>query len=124
MSTSKEYATGCVWGLLAIAVIVLFVVIALYCIPKDNEFFKMVDSPQPLVYPKQLLSVPGNCKPYKNCFFPSTLSNPVSLNTGKRIKAKDTNKIWCEYSWRDCPAYRDCVDGKCVPKPDKKPFSR
>ena len=79
------------------------------------------DSPNPLVFEKQLLSVPGSCKPYTGCFFPSTMSNPISLDTGKRVPAKGTDKIWCEVSWRDCNAFQDCVDGKCIPKPDVYP---
>jgi len=77
----------------------------------DDELDK-----QPMVFPVNIKTAPGNCKPYSGCFFPSTQSNPIDLNTGKRETAKDVDKRWCSVSWRDCNAYQVCEDGKCVPK--------
>lgn len=74
----------------------------------------------PMVFDKQLNSYPENCTAYAGCFYPSFLSNPVSLKTGERYKnPEDKNpddKVWCEKSWRDCGAYQDCVNGQCAPK--------
>ena len=71
---------------------------------------------QPQVFKREILSVPGNCHPFLGCFYPSYMSNPVSLKSGKRKKAVNEDKIWCEKSWRDCGIYQDCVNGKCEPK--------
>lgn len=122
--TTKTEA--CAWALVAVVVFVLFVVIALCCfnnnvIVQPFTNLKRADFPTPLVYPKQLLSVPGSCKPYTGCFFPSTQSNPINLNTGKRYRAEGTDKIWCEVSWRDCNMFQDCENGKCVPKKNVYP---
>jgi len=97
------------FGILVFVFFIIAVLLAVYCC--KDEFR---DSPQPLKFTKQYLSVPGNCYPFMGCFFPSSLSNPVSVRTGKRKKVK--NQIWCKKSWRDCNAYQDCVNGKCVPK--------
>lgn len=107
-------------------IIILIVVIVLILTNKEN--FKSIEdhlaspvdsitsklSSQPLVFLKNYKVAPGNCKPYSGCFFPSTLSNPVDLNTGERTPVKDG--IYCEKSWRDCNAYQECVSGKCISK--------
>ena len=110
--TQTNYAKKWMYGLLVLVVIIIIFIIVFYC--SQSEPFR--DFPQPLIFTKQLNSVPGSCRPYEGCFYPSTLSNPISLKTGKRIPAKNENDVYCEVSWRDCNAYRDCIDGKCVPK--------
>lgn len=115
------------WALLVIAIIIIIFVIAFCCCNRDaivnyftnlgpvTETFR--DYPQPLVFPKEFISVPGGCKPYAGCFFPATNSNPISLRTGKRVPEEGTGKVYCEEAWRDCNAFQDCTNGKCVPKP-------
>jgi hypothetical protein len=108
------YAALCVLGLITI------VLLALYCC-NHADFFTNTngygkDWPSPLYFPKQLQSVPGNCSPYMGCFYPSSKSNPINLRTGTRDPEPQEDDIWCEKSWRDCAAYRSCVDGKCIPK--------
>lgn len=107
-----EFYQKCAYGFTVAAVIVIIFVIAFQC--SKEEPFR--DFPQPLIFTKQLNSIPGSCKPYEGCFYPSTSSNPYSLRTGERIPASNEDEIYCEVSWRDCNAYQNCVDGKCVPK--------
>ncbi len=76
---------------------------------------------QPGVFLKQVNSYSKNCMPYSGCFYPSFLSNPLSLKSGMREKAPEQNKVWCEQSWRDCGIYQDCVDGQCAPKKNVYP---
>lgn len=112
---------------LCLAVFVAIICLAIYCCKNVDEFADMggMDYPQPLKFIRQELSVPGNCKPFMNCFFPSQKSNSISLTKeGNRYKlpTEDEELKWCEISWRDCPAYRDCVNGKCIPKKYPKLF--
>lgn len=118
---------GKAWGAIVAAIIVIVFVIAFYCYNLDkftnvDKFTKVFTNnnielkQQPMVFTKQYLSVPGSCKPYSGCFFPATMSNPISLKTGKRVFEPKVNKVYCEEAWRDCNAYQNCIDGKCVPK--------
>jgi len=76
---------------------------------------------QPGVFLKQVNSYSKNCTPYSGCFYPSFLSNPVSLKSGIRENEPEQNKVWCEKGWRDCGLYQDCVDGQCAPKKNVYP---
>lgn len=69
---------------------------------------------QPLLYKHNIKSAPGNCIPYAGCFYPSTLANPVDPYTNTRYPENETKN--CDLAWRDCNAYQDCVDNRCVPK--------
>lgn len=107
------------YGFCVIAFIIIVILIALLVtynvnIGNDNETFSDELNTQPMVFTKNLQSVPGGCEPYKGCYYPMT--NPVDLQTGKRFKAEHENDIWCEKSWRDCNAYQTCENGKCIPK--------
>ena len=88
--------------------------------PGPSEPFVSINSKQkiagPLVFEKNIKTTPGNCFPYAGCTNPSTLANPVNLNTGKRDPAHVDDLVRCELAWRDCGAYQDCKDNKCVPK--------
>lgn len=124
--------TYCAWGLIVVVFIIIVVLISIYCCAENDPELKqklnvIVDTfaptlpyqqkiKQPQVFKDEILSIPGNCQPYSGCFFPSYMSNPVSLKSGIRHNAQDENKVWCEKSWRDCNAYQDCVDGQCKPK--------
>lgn len=83
-----------------------------------SEFQQKLSSPQaqPLVYPNNVKIAPGNCKPYSGCFFPAKAANPINLRTGERDNQPGSNLIWCEKSWRDCNAYQNCQNGRCVSK--------
>ena len=61
------------------------------------------EDPQPLYFKNQKLSVPKNCRPHYGCFF---TPGPSAYNPDEYT--------YCTEAWRDCAAYRDCVDGKCV----------
>lgn len=96
---------------LYIAIIVVFVVCLILLVfyvnqpeildsnkPKEGkENFTNMLSAQPMVYRQQLLNAPYECKPYMGCEWPN---------------ARDK----CQVSWRDCPAYRKCEQGMCLPK--------
>jgi hypothetical protein len=73
-------------------------------------------SNQPLLYDRNIKIAPGNCKPYSGCFFPATAANPINPYTGTREHQPDSDKVWCEKSWRDCNAYQTCEEGRCVAK--------
>jgi hypothetical protein len=112
----ENVVSSCMWGVLIILLLVAVVVISLHCcgllIPNGPN----KESFAPMVYKKNIMSVPGNCKPYMGCYYPSSLSNPVSLDTATRMSEfgeDDVNKNYCKKSWRDCNAYQDCVDGQC-----------
>lgn len=85
------------------------------CVKKTKEEFDGTLPEQPMIYTENIKIAPGNCQPYSGCFFPSSLANPVNPKTGKRAKPPGADDIWCEKSWRDCNAYQECVNGKCVP---------
>lgn len=119
------------YGILCALGFITIVLLALYCCNNVDLFTNVrggntngntngngygKDWPSPLYFPKQLQSVPGNCSPYMGCFYPSSKSNPINLRTGSRDPEPQEDDIWCEKSWRDCAAYRTCVDGKCIPK--------
>jgi len=126
---------GC--GFIVVICIIIVVLLAVY-IPQEpfknvnsmqeafdnvtrlyTDFVSSMGNPrvnQPLVFPTQLNSFPANCVPYAGCFYPSWLSNPVSLKSGVRENAQYQDEIWCEKGWRDCNAYQDCVEGVCRPK--------
>lgn len=92
--------------------IVLCVLIAIYS-GKSEGFLSLN---QPGIFKKNIKVAPGNCTPYSGCFYPSHLSNPVSLKSGRREAQPLENEIWCEEAWRDCNIYQDCVNGQCKPK--------
>lgn len=71
---------------------------------------------QPLVFPNTRYSFPNNCRPWEGCFYPSTWSNSIDPVSGMHIPEKDDNVTTCEFAWRDCAAFQNCVDGKCRPK--------
>lgn len=80
----------------------------------NNEPFAPVNTNvklnQPLAFENELLTTP--CKPWVGCLYP--MPNPINIKTGKRDPEHDKNI--CKEAWRDCPAYADCVNGKCKPK--------
>jgi hypothetical protein len=83
----------------------------------SSAYAKPVITGAPEVFLKNLKTTPGNCYPYAGCFYPSKFANPENLNTGERDSVPD-DEIWCEKAWRDCNTYQNCVDGKCVHKPN------
>lgn len=133
--------TCCLYGLLVVVTIIAIALIAAFCCnPNINDPFINFTEPfsqrlgglytdiaptlpqgnrridQPGVFRKQVKVGPGNCMPYSGCFYPSFMSNPVSLKTGRRLNEPKENEIWCEEAWRDCNIYQDCVNNKCTPK--------
>ena len=100
---------GSCCGIAFIVLLFIAVIITIACLESIEGF-------QPLVFTKSPKLVPGNCIPYSGCFFPSYMSNPINLKTGKRVKQPQENEQWCELSWRDCNAYQTCYDGKCISK--------
>lgn len=63
------------------------------------------EDPQPLYFKNQKLSVPKNCHPHYGC-----------VNTPGPSAFEPDEYTYCTEAWRDCAAYRDCIDGKCVIK--------
>lgn len=131
--------TCCMYGFFVIIVIIAIVLISVFCCRQQDTVSQFTEAftqrlgglyndisrtlpegnqhiEQPGVFRKQIDVGPGNCKPYSGCFYPSFMSNPVSLKTGMRRNEPKENEIWCEKSWRDCNAYQDCINGKCTPK--------
>lgn len=99
-------------GIVIAMIIIAFLIAALWgcgCYYTDklphklkNHAERFRDSPNPLIYLRQLLSIPKYCKPYAGC-------NALQDTTNQ-------NLTFCELSWRDCNAYEDCIHGKCIPK--------
>lgn len=63
----------------------------------------------------------------KQSFAPVNIEEPINAPVAflKQMnatgsKAPYVGNFWpaveCKVAWRDCPAYQDCVDEKCVPK--------
>lgn len=102
------------WGVLAVFVFVFIVTIAIYCFCYYRKSGFSDLSEQPMEFKNQYLNIPSpgsfGCKPYSGCFYPT---NPMNLINSS---SKSVDDIWCEKAWRDCNAYQDCVEGKCVPK--------
>lgn len=71
---------------------------------------------QPQAFEHQLLS--SGCLPYVGCLWP--MPNPVNIKTGLRDSEipKGMEARTCSKAWRDCPAFANCVDGMCKPKPN------
>ena len=63
------------------------------------------EDPQPLYFKNQKLSVPKNCHPHYGC-----------VNTPGPSAFEPDEYTYCTEAWRDCAAYRDCIDGKCIIK--------
>ena len=123
-------------AILCSLLIVIIVVLAMYSTGK-LETFKMPtislkeqrrsnplirplreEDPQPLYFKNQKLSVPKNCQPHYGCFFtpgPSAYK-PDEGTQSVPAAVREADLIYCTEAWRDCAAYRDCVDGKCVVK--------
>lgn len=109
ISPNVNISKGACCGM-GLFVVLFFVVIGLVVATVAPEGF----SSQPMIFTKNIKTVPGNCLPYSGCFYPSFMSNPISLKDNMRQPTD--NEIWCSVSWRDCNAYQTCSDGKCVPK--------
>ena len=110
---------------MAFLIILLFIIIILAAIYSfGKETFKMPtislkqqrrnnplmrplreEDPQPLYFKNQKLSVPKNCHPHYGC-----------VNTPGPSAFEPDEYTYCTEAWRDCAAYRDCIDGKCVIK--------
>lgn len=99
-------------ALLCLIFVVVIIIIAINV--NNNQISNFNGGLQPLLYPLQYFSIPDNCFPYSGCMYPS--ENPNSLKTGKEIPPSTKNDIWCKIAWRDCNAYQDCINGKCLPK--------
>lgn len=106
----------CFFGLLVLATIIAVILIAIFYNPDKFTDTTLAHIKQPRIFKKQIKIGPGNCLPYSGCFYPSFMSNPISLKTGTRLNELKENEIWCQEAWRDCNAYQSCVNGKCVPK--------
>jgi hypothetical protein len=102
--------------------LVLIILFCLLLIPlilfTINKNFTENYETQPLVYTKQKSTVPDACLPYLGCTWPSDSGNPVVYRgtQGYRLPAKGSNEIQCNNASRDCHAYQDCVEGKCIKK--------
>ena len=131
--------TCCIYGLFVFITLIAIILTATLCCNHNSHFTNFTEPfsqrlgglytdiaptlpqgnrriDQPGVFKKQVKVGPGNCMPYSGCFYPSFMSNPVSLKTGRRLNEPRENEIWCEEAWRDCNAYQDCVNNKCTPK--------
>lgn len=102
-------SNGTCKGIAFLIILVIIIIVLLAIFVQKEEF-------QPLIFNKSPKLVPGNCKPYSGCFYPSYMSNPISLKTGKRLNQPKENEQWCKVSWRDCNAYQTCYKGKCISK--------
>ncbi len=111
----------CVMAFLCALLLIIIVLVPIYSFGKET--FKMPislkqqrrnnplmrplreEDPQPLYFKNQKLSVPKNCHPHYGC-----------VNTPGPSAFEPDEYTYCTEAWRDCAAYRDCIDGKCVIK--------
>lgn len=110
----------CVMAFLCALLFIIIIVVPIYSFGKET--FKMPaeplvsqnnplvrplreEDPQPLYFKNQKLSVPKNCHPHYGC-----------VNTPGPSAFEPDEYTYCTEAWRDCAAYRDCIDGKCVIK--------
>ena len=101
----------CVMAFLCALLLIIIVLVPIYSFGKET--FKMPisssvthrESAQPLYFKNQKLSVPKNCHPHYGC-----------VNTPGPSAFEPDEYTYCTEAWRDCAAYRDCIDGKCVIK--------
>jgi len=89
---SQPLPTLWYYGLLVLVFIIVVVLLAIYCCNRHEPFESLRQSPAPLVFPKQLLAIPGECSPWYGC---------------------DWNTTPCK-SNRDCQSFRRCDQGKCI----------
>lgn len=119
LKTKNRYGinneTFYLFGPLVLAAVITIIFVAIFYNP-DKFTDTTLSRNQPVIFKKQIKTGPGNCLPYSGCFYPSFMSNPISLKTGTRLNEPNENKIWCQEAWRDCNAYQSCINGKCIPK--------
>lgn len=127
-----DTVSGCGWAFLVFLLIVIVVLLAIFgCAQTDDELNEDIERMTninlrklykkmklnekftvlpPRVFKRQYLSTPY--KPFIGMDYPTP--NPVSLRSGLRVPSPP--KYECEYAWRDCNAYQDCIENQCVAK--------